>query len=211
MSVPRTRDARFTSVVRMTRTAQLRLDLANNNSPITSEISRQVDSDRHKHDKSSVQTYGETEQPTTDGRRSSDKIPRGSQSKKPTSQRYGEKRSVTTNGRNHQMKSMTQQRSKSVATNSRLPRPDKVSSRLPTAAPVSSSVKKHNPSQSHTEPSPTAKKETRTLVPDPKDLKMDQSDIKRWRLMINIFIYMCVYWNLFTAAWLHRQCNNLCN
>ena len=189
VSVPRTRDARFTSVVRMTRTAQLRLDLANNSSPITSEISRQVDSDRHKHDKSSTQTYGETGQittgykssvKTTDGRRSSD-FPRGSQGKTLTSHRYGEKRSVTGDGRNHQMKSTTQQRSKSVTTNSRLPRPDRVSSRLPTAsyAPVSSSVKKHNPKQSHAETSSTVKKETRTLVPDPKDLKMDKSDIKR--------------------------------
>ena len=186
VSVPRTRDARFTSVVRMTRTAQLSLDLANN-CPITSKISRQVDSDRRKHDKSSTQTYGETEQTTTGYKssvkttagRSSDKIPRGSQVKTLTSQRYGEKRSVTADGRNHQMKSTTQQRSKSVATNSRLPRPDKVSSGLSTAAPVSSSVKEHNPNQSHDEPSSTAKKETRTVVPDPKDLKMDQSDIKR--------------------------------
>ena len=173
----------------MTRTAQLRLDLVNNNSPITSEISRQVDSDRHKHDKSSTQIYAETKQTTagdkssvktTDGRRSSD-FPRGSQGKTLTSHRYGQNRSVTGDGRNHQMKSMTQQRSKSVATNSRLPRPDKVSSRLSTAsyAPVSSSVKKHNPKQSHAELSSTAKKETRTLVPDPKDQKMDQSDIKR--------------------------------
>ena len=174
----------------MTRTAQLRLDLANNNSPITREISRQVDSDRHRHDKSSTQIYGETKQTTTgdkssvkttDGRRSSDKIPRGSQGKTLTLHRYGQNRSVTGDGRIHQMKSMTQQRSKSVATNSRLPRPDKVSSRLSTAsyAPVSSSVKKHNPKQSHAELSSTAKKETRTLVPDPKDQKMDQSDIKR--------------------------------
>ena len=198
----------------MTRTAQLRLDLANNNTPITSEISRQVDSDRHKHDKSSTQTYGGKEQTTTgdklsvkttDGRRSSDKIPRDSQGK--TSQRYGEKRSVTADGRNHQMKAMTQQRSKLVATNSRLPRPNKVYSG-PSSAPVSYYVPKYKPLQlpaKHsvnnevkikTSDQQTTKSDVATrsgvpksqsiamtaacnVVPDPEHLKMDQSDIIR--------------------------------
>ena len=133
----------------MTRTAQLRLDLANNNSPITSEISRQVDSDRHKHDKSSAQIADGSQGKTPTSQHSREKrsvTTDGSQGKTPTSQHSREKRSVTADGRIHQKRSTIQQRSKSIATSSRLPRPDQVSSVLSSASD-SYSVPKHKPLQ----------------------------------------------------------------
>ena len=178
----------------MTRTAQLRLDLANNNSPITCEISRQVDSDRHKHEKSSTQTpdgsQGKTptsqhsrekRSVTTDG--SQGKTPTsqhsrekrsvttdGSQGKTPTSQHSREKRSVTADGRSHQKRSTIQQRSKAVATSSRLPRPDQVSSVLSSSSD-SYSVSKHKPLQLPAEHS--VNKEVNIKTSDQQTTKSD--------------------------------------